>query len=145
VLCYDCEGGHFYRICEDRFCTGFRYVVVQDGQFVLIRNEDEFRNIFAPVETADEALSYALAVTGLSAYYGLERQTGYEYFVEVVEDTHVDEMGSDGYRVHLFREEGDGWGLTYAVEFRVTLTGYVEQVGLVPVYNDPTDDVCCQD
>ena len=49
-----------------------RYIVYQEGQFRLVSTFDEFRALYAPIESADEALSYALATTGLSARYNLK-------------------------------------------------------------------------
>jgi WD40 repeat protein len=127
----------------------FCYVVFQDGQFVLLGTEDEFREVFAPVETDKEALSYALAVMAgrrstvwgsLRQYYGLQLNPELEYAVDVLEDTHV-ETTVDGYLVHLFLyDEWDcvGYPDIYAVDLHVTFQGYVEQVSRELVYRDPS-------
>jgi hypothetical protein len=129
--------------------SNFCYVVFQDSQFVLVGTEDEFRELFAPVETEEEALNYALAVmTGrrtpawnsLRQYYGLQLNPELEYAVDVLEDTHV-ETTVDGYLVHLFLY--DEWDCVdhpdiYAIDLHVTFQGYIEQVSKEVVFNDPS-------
>ena len=123
-----------------------RYVIFRDGQFELIEAEDEFRGIFAPITSDEEALGYVLAVRKLSAYYDLAAESGYEYFVEDVEDTHVEKI-ADGFVVHLFDYEKFGCGphRTYAVDVRVSTDGYVEEVKREAIYKDPSQDNLCVD
>lgn len=123
-----------------------RYVIIQDDQFRLIKSEEQFRELFAPIETSDEALSYALALKNLSAYYDLEPNPEYEYFVDELEDTHV-QSSTDGYLVHLYsyRMFGCGPHLTYAVDLRVTDQGNIEEINRVSVYKDPSEDDLCVD
>jgi hypothetical protein len=122
-------------------------VTVQDGQFTLISTEDELREIVAPIEDDQEALTYVLAVImgrriwphAPRPYYGLELDRKLEYHVDVIEDTHV-ERAEDGYLVHLFLY--DRWGCEhptfYAIDVHVTPQGDVEQVSKEIVYVDPS-------
>ena len=114
----------------------FRYVIFRDGQFVPLRTEEEFQGVFAPIETADEALSYAYAIAEgrgrfdgpLRAYYGLELDSNLEYYADVIEDTHVDAV-ADGYLVHLFHLAkwcSDPNPITYAVDIYVASEGHVK-------------------
>lgn len=139
------EGEYFYNI-GGIYPMYVRYVIFRDGQFHLIKTEDEFRDIFAPVETAGEALSYALAVRNLSAYYGLDFKPTYEYFVDEIEDTHVDTVAG-GYLVHLYYYERFGCGphITYAVDVYITTEGYIEEIGRKPAHKDPAEDGLCVD
>jgi hypothetical protein len=141
----EAEGEYFYR-SGGLMPVYTRYVVSQDDQFRLIKTEDEFRDVFAPIETSEEALSYSLAVRKLSAYYGLEPNPEYEYFVDQIEDTHV-EMATDGYLVHLFYYQVFGCGPheTYAIVVQVTEQGHVEEVSEDPIYKDPSEDDLCVD
>jgi hypothetical protein len=119
---------------------------MRDGQLQLIRTQDEFREVFAPVQAVEEALSYALAVTRYSARYGLELDAQYEYLVDEIEDTHVEAV-DDGYRVHLYyyRLCGCGPHPTSAVELHVGPDGQIEQVAVQDVYKDPDEDDLCID
>jgi hypothetical protein len=139
------EGEYFYRT-GGLYPIFVRYVLFGDDQFRLVKTEEEFRGIFSPIDSPDEALSYALAVTNLSAYYDLEFNPDYEYFVNELEDTYVDVV-EDGYIVHLYRYQVFGCGPhnTSAVDLLVTHQGFVEEVAREAVYKDPSEDDLCVD
>jgi len=96
----------------------------------------DLQPVFAPVESADEALSYALAVADDNYYaaFGLKihndgsAKVPYptpQYLVARIEDTHVEET-TEGYLVHLFRSPACLCGYeTYAVGVLVTREGQV--------------------
>lgn len=139
------EGKYFFNI-GGRLPRYVRYVIFRDDRFELVETEDEFRSIFAPVTGPQEALSYALAVRNLSAYYGLGPNLRYQYFVDEIEDTHVEET-ADGYLVHLFFYQVFGCGphLTCAVDVNVTTQGQVKELDRKPLYKDPLEDSLCVD
>jgi hypothetical protein len=116
-----------------------RYVVWREDEFHLIETDDELRALFAPIETAEEALSFALAVQGsLSARYGLTYQPeSTKYLAGRIQDTHVESL-PDGYLVHLFYREycGCSYHETAAVDVHVTEQGYLEEVKRQAVYRD---------
>lgn len=56
------------------------YAIYQEGEFRLIRNQSEFREIIAPVESTEEAISYAMAVTSLQARFDINPNDEIEYF-----------------------------------------------------------------
>lgn len=123
-----------------------RYIIRQNGEFVILKTEEDFRQVFAPIESPDEALSYVLAVRNLMAYYGLKYDPAYEYEIDVVEDTHVTpEPG--GYRVHLFYDQVFGCGphWTSAVDMHVSVEGNVEEAASRPIFRDPNLDELCVD
>jgi hypothetical protein len=120
--------------------TYIRYIVFKDNQFQLIKTESEFRKIFAPIETPEEALSYVLTTKNLSAYYGLARNPDYEYEVDVLEDTHVDTL-TDGYLVHLYRVSGcHPYWVTYAVEVHLSTNGTIKEMSSTPVFKEPSEE-----
>jgi hypothetical protein len=141
----DAEGEYLYSY-GGLWPVFVRYVVFHDDRFQSIKSEGQFREFFAPVETPDEALSYALALKNLSAYYGLELNPEYEYSVDELEDTHV-KSTPDGYLVHLFSYQMFGCGPHYtkAVDLLVTDRGTIEEVAREPVYRDPSEDDLCVD
>ncbi len=142
---YNPEGEYFF-MSGGLGQVFFRYVILQEDKFVLIKTESEFREIFAPIETKEEALGYVKAVTGLRDYYGLEFNPEYQYFVNNLEDTHV-EITKDGYLVNLYYNEAFGCGPhpTYNVDFQVTSQGYIQQMGTEKVFTDPSQDEMCVD
>jgi hypothetical protein len=123
-----------------------RYVVFQDGEFKMLKNQEELHKTFAPVTTSEEALSYALAATGLDAYYGLETTKGYRYLTDTLEDTYVAER-QDGYLVHLFHYRFCGCGphTTAAFDVLVSPDGVATRGDAVPQYEDPAEDTMCVD
>ena len=123
-----------------------RYVVYKDGKFVLVKNQDEFKRIFAPIESANEALSYALAVKNLQAYYGQQANPDYEYFVDKIEDTHV-VKNREGYSLNLYEKKVFGCGAhpISVVNVVVTPEGDVREVSRKEVYKNPDEDNLCVD
>jgi hypothetical protein len=139
--------GKYIFIDGGMFPIIIRYVVYRDSQFELIETKEEFRDVFAPITSPEEALGYALAVKkGVSARYNLEYDPKYKYFVDEIEDTHVEET-SGGYLLHLFSYEAFGCGPhhTKAVEVEVTTQGDVKTIGSQEIFKDPTEDDLCVD
>jgi hypothetical protein len=79
--------------------------IFQDGAFKLIKKED-FKDIFSPIESADEAISYAMAVTSLGARFDIDPNANVKYLVDEIAETHAEET-SDGYLVYLFTSDGE--------------------------------------
>lgn len=123
-----------------------RYVVVQNGQYRLLQSLAELQKIYAPIVSPDEALSYALAATGLSAYYGFEAPAGFRYFVDRLEDSHVVET-PQGYLVYLYHYQFCGCGphTTSYVEVLIKPDGSLQETGRTPVFEDPEQDGLCID
>lgn len=123
-----------------------RYVVYREGHFQLLKSSADLQAAFAPVETPQEALSYALASTGMTALYGVDAPAGYRYFVDKIEETHV-ESTPGGYLVHLYQRQVCGCGphTVSAVAVRVAREGVVEQGSKHRVYENPKEDGLCVD
>jgi hypothetical protein len=123
-----------------------RYVIFQDGEFRLLKSEAEFRAIYAPVETPEEALSYVVAVTNLSACYGISYDPAYKYEVGTIEDTHVT-LEADGYKLHLFHDKVFGCGPHWIseVEIHVSAEGVIQELSGKPIFRDPNQDDLCVD
>jgi hypothetical protein len=134
----------FHKAC----LTGqnYRLALSKDGQIQLVNDLAELQAAFAPIETPDEALSYALAATGFEAQYGYQVDPTYRYQVKQIEDTHVDATDS-GYVVHLFDSYICGCGPhSYkSVDVSVTRDGQVEVGQRQPVSEDPKMDGLCID
>ena len=140
------ESGQFLYYTGGLLGNYVRYLIHQNGEFVLLKTEEDFRQVFAPIESPEEALSYVLAVRNLMAYYGLKYDPAYEYEVDVVEDTSVTpEPG--GYLVHLFYDQVFGCGphWTSEVDMRVSVEGNVEEAASQPIFRDPSLDELCVD
>jgi len=113
-------------------------VIFQEHKYRLISSETDFQAIFAPIESTDEALSYALSVTSFSARYDLGGQTNREYLVDVIEESHAEET-QDGFLVQLFDGDhimGCGNHSAYAVKVLVTRDGEVHEVERREIYKE---------
>ena len=123
-----------------------RYVILADGQFRLLKSLADLQQAYAPIETEAEALSYALAASGLGVRYGITAQRDLRYFVDQLEDTYVETL-PQGYQVHLFDYKLCGCGPhpTYAVEVLVTSDGQVQELSREKIYEDPAEDKLCVD
>ena len=122
------------------FCN--RYVIYKDGNFQLIKTMDEFRTLFVPVDSPNEALGFALATGWYTANYNQTKLSDYVFTVEELEDTYVETI-TDGYIVHVFYTPPFGCGVfeTSAVEVKVTYDGQIEEVERHPVYHTK-DSIC---
>ena len=116
------------------------------GQLRILKSIGDLGQTYAPIESEDEALSYALAATGLGVRYGLTAQTDLRYFVNRLEDTNVQQI-PQGYQVHLFDYKVCGCGPhpTYAVDVLVTNDGQVRELNREKIYEDPAEDGLCVD
>lgn len=123
-----------------------RYVAYEEGDFRLIKSAEEFRAVFAPVESPDEALAFALALADVFTMYDQDLSSEYRYEVRTLEDTYV-ETKPEGYLVHVFDYQFFGCGphYYYAVELLVTADGLVEEIRRQAIYRDPLLDGLCQD
>lgn len=85
--------------CRIKQCV--RYLIVVNKEFKLIKTKEEFRKLYVPISTPNEALSYSLAVTELSAKFNFKPDPAYRYLSNKIEDTYVLKFGDD-FLVHLF-------------------------------------------
>jgi len=94
-----------------------RYIAKQGEEFKLISSKEEFLSVFAPVETKEEALAFAVALTGSLPRYDTSVPEGYFPVTSSIEPTYAEES-EGGYKVHLFDSEFCGCGSHpyYAIE-----------------------------
>lgn len=112
------------------------YVIEQGGKYRLIIKKSEFKKIFAPVESTDEAISYAMAMTSLEARFDIDPNANVDYLVDVIHETHAEET-LDGYLVYLFdwsHKMGCDTHPFYAVKVLVTREGDVHEVERQEIY-----------
>jgi hypothetical protein len=123
-----------------------RYAILEDGELRLLKSLADLQQTYAPIETESEALSFALAASGLGVRYGITAQPDLRYFVDQIEDSHVEES-PQGFQVHLFDYQLCGCGPhpTYAVNLLVTKDGQVQELSREKIYEDPAEDKLCVD
>lgn len=123
-----------------------RYVVARDGDFEMLSTPEGLQAAFAPIDSPGEALSYSLAATGLSAYFGLKREMGYRYFIDGLEDTNVRQTG-DNFQINLYHYQVCGCGPhTYSIiTVRVDPDGNLQTTEGQPAFENPAEDGLCVD
>ena len=123
-----------------------RYVAQVEGELRLLDTVENMAAVYAPIESVEEALSFALATTGNSAVYDLESTPNLKLLVGPLEETYVAET-PDGYTVHLFDTFLCGCGphVIRSVEVQVSREGKVSQSQPVDAFRDPAIDDLCVD
>lgn len=124
-----------------------RYVIFRDDRFELIATTAEFTDVFTPITTPEEALSYAKVLKHkLTGLYNLAYDPQHEYFVDEIEDTYVEEIAG-GYRVHLFSYDRLGCEprIVETVDVEVTTEGIVREIDREAIYKVPPDDSCVRE
>lgn len=140
-----------------RSCTVL--VLEKDGKASLLDSPAKFKQAFAPVESSEEALSFATALTGAFALYEFDKRAPgrsaqgsidlrpeFRYFSSNFVPSTVKKDGAD-YLVQLFKYQQFGCGphpysgLTY----RVTPAGEVTEVSNSKLVEDPNFDGLCVD
>jgi hypothetical protein len=138
------DGGEYFYYEGGLSGKYVRYVIFRNDEFLLLKSEKELRDVYAPIESPEEALSYALAVTNLSASYGIAVDPASKYVVDTIEDTFVT-AARDGYDVLLYAYAAYGCGphWTSAVLVHVSREGIIQELDRTNVFRDPNlDDVC---
>jgi hypothetical protein len=129
-----------------------------DGdKFLLIKKMSEYQKFFTPIDSVNEALSYALAFTTQSwmatefapynlptenahftEQYGMKPHADYKYYTKKIESTFVKETG-DGCIVHLFLDiiyyYDECKTDTYAVDILVKSSGEMSIIEPGPQLN----------
>jgi hypothetical protein len=92
--------GYLYRVgCA--FRKNSAHIFKVDDNFQLISNPGELRKFFGRIESAEEALTFAQAMTGLTAQLSFEYDETLLYFQENITGTRVTEV-DEGYLINLF-------------------------------------------
>ncbi|MEO8218985.1 MAG: hypothetical protein ABI718_18065 [Acidobacteriota bacterium] len=121
-----------------------RFLVAGEKGFTLLSNEAEFRKYFAPVTSANEALSYVLAITGLTTFYGFVPPPNYRYMANRLRETFI-EKRDQGFIVHNvldYEAYGCGPHLSSLVTFSVSAGGELKEINRVRAFEGPNDHIC---
>jgi hypothetical protein len=122
------------------------FLIPEGKNLEIIRSRADFIKRFAPAESPEEALAFAVAFTGASPDYSPRYVSGFHYYSGQIEGTRVTEDG-DAYRVTLFDQQVFGCGIKplSELEIKVTKAGEVTTLSSKPLYADPTSAGMCVD
>lgn len=123
-----------------------KYIALTDDGFKLIRNKEEFKQFFAPVETPEEALGFAVALTYSYPMYDITVPKNFKVFVSKIKATYVEET-IEGFKVHLFDYDFCGCGphSHYVVDYLVTKAGEVKEISRQKIFENPEEEGLCVD
>jgi hypothetical protein len=121
----------------------YQYIIYKDNRFQRVDTMETFRGFFAPVDSPEEALGFALASGDYEAKYGQRKNHRLVYSVGEFEDTYVKAV-PDGYIVQLFYTPLFGCPpfVTEAVEINVTYDGSITVMDRFPLYHDEASKFC---
>jgi hypothetical protein len=123
-----------------------RYLVNYEGEIRLIDSVEGLAALYAPIDSPDEALSYAIASTGFSAVNDLQNFPKPKIYADSVEETFVTST-AEGYVVHLFDTYLCGCGphIVSSVDVKVRKDGSISLSEPVKSFSDPKMDGLCID
>jgi len=123
-----------------------RFVALVNDEMVLVYSLEKMVELYAPIESENEALSYAIAATGYTPVYDLHNTPGLKFYMKPIEETFVAKT-EDGYKVHLFATYLCGCGphIDKAVDVTVHADGTIDVSELQDAYRDPKLDGLCID
>lgn len=126
-----------------------KYIVFPAAGFKVLNNPSEFRDFFAPIESSQEALSYAAALTGSYPMFRFEIPKGYKREASIIRSTYVEELPGPvgGYQVHLFDYKNGGCGphYYYSIDYVITIDGTLREIARQNIWRDPKEDNLCVD
>ncbi|MBN1484683.1 MAG: hypothetical protein JXA37_08170 [Chloroflexia bacterium] len=102
---------------------------------VLAESEKVMQDLFAPIESPEEALIYAQLLSGLQSRDTFLYNKDLTYFQAVIQTTQVRET-SEGYIVNLFHSEVCGCNtyITSQVDLLVSYGGSLAWLAAQPIY-----------
>lgn len=128
------------------FPSGISLIIQDSLGFHFIWNKQGLMKYFSPIETKEEALSYAYAFSGLSPSYDFKIKSRYRIFVDTIRTTYSI-PSQYGYEVNLFDYELCGCGphTYFMIKYIVSIDGDIHEVERINLYEDPKEDGLCID
>ena len=133
-----------------RGCGGLsifsKYIVLRGTELFELSNAEDFKNAFSPVDSADEALAFAVALTGFHPKNDKEVPLGYIKMVEKIRTTSIESV-EGGYTVRLFGYQCEGCESHpyFFIDLMATTDGEVREISRENVYRNPEEDFVCND
>lgn len=130
-------------------CMGtyyIRYLAAVDDQIRLIDSADGLKKLFAPIENEDEALSYAVAVTGLTPLNDLDQHPLYKRYTRPLVESHATYDGEQ-FTVNLYDTFICGCGphIVSSITVTVQQDGSFSLSEAVGAFSDPKTNGLCID
>lgn len=117
------------------FKREIHYIFKIDNEYSLVSDTEGLIDLFAPIDSPDEALSFTQMATGLEARYSFTFDPTLMYFHETIEGTHVTQTG-ETFEMNLFNFAAcscEPW-FNSRINMQVDRTGLITWKDAVPVY-----------
>ena len=116
----------------------YRYGVYKNNKWHLIKNINDAKLIFAPINNELEAFSYAILLSGHYPYFGLKHNKSYRYFVNNIEDSYSMKTRNK-FIVLLYGNDnkyGCGSFPEYSIKLEITQNGDISEIEKIKVFED---------
>lgn len=134
----------FVKGCSMPRCFGL--LVLKDTSFIFLQTLQDVQNFFAPIESVEEALSYAILVTGKYSRYNFLIPVHFRKYVYKIKSTYSIEK-NDYFEVGLFDYAVCGCGPHnyFSVIVKIKKTGEIISKEYHKLYSDPLENGLCVD
>lgn len=123
-----------------------KYLVYYNGETKELKNGGELKKFFAPIESPDEALALASAMTGYIPLFQVSVPPGFVKMTETIIPSYSKSNGKT-FEVRLFGYHCEGCGTHpyFFMNYRITSDGDIIELSNEPIYRNPSEDNRCQD
>jgi len=127
----------------------YQYAISLGGYLSFIKNTNDFKTLFAPVETPEEAIGFAIALTGDDPLFDFTLPSDVKFSIDPSDFqlTYAEETDK-GYEVLLFSDQGCGCHyltLLTAKKYLVTSSGDVTLMDSYEIYHGADEGMICVD
>jgi hypothetical protein len=129
------------------FCGCKNYIVLIDKKPTRIKNKEDVKELYSPIDSYQEALSYTIIMTGnFPILNDSTFRKEYTYFKNDIRTSNVTE-DKQGYYVSLFDYKTFGCGEHpyYSVLYYVDKTGLIKEISRDKAFKDKKEDSLCRD
>jgi len=123
-----------------------RLLAYKDGDYLLIRDLEDLKYYFSPIDSQEKALGYAIAATGYTPLFSFDQMENYRILVDELEPTQL-KSSSESYEINLFDYQMCGCGPHPHIMkwVKITINGDLEILESTPVFENPEEDDLCVD
>jgi len=135
-----------YYLADPSITNSFKYIIVEtsNNKYELIDTNEKFKHFFAPVNSKEEALSFACALSNSEPRYDFSNiKDNFILYQHETNVTNVKEL-NNGYEVQLFLYQMTGCPphYYYSTRYFVGKNGDVKEIERKKLYVDPDDGPC---
>jgi hypothetical protein len=119
-------------------------IMIKNGnKYVIISDKNDLKNIFAPIDNVEEAISFVCALTHSEPLYKFDFSKKNKYFKKQLFKTYVTQIGTD-YVVHLFHFDYFGCPPheMFEITYLVHKNGDIKELSKEKIFEDTENRMC---